>query len=195
MEESLRLFIAIDLSAEVRRWLGEAKALLADRIEAGAVRWMNVGSIHITLKFLGETPARRVEEIRAVLDRLARGRAPFPIAVEGLGCFPNFVRPRVIWAGVRTGPALQELQKQLEADLERVGFPPERRPFSPHLTLGRVKDGVVGPRLAEIGRAVETASTSSAAAMDVRDWCLFRSVLRPGGSEYTVLHRAEFTTR
>ncbi len=193
MESSLRLFIAIDLTPEVREWLGKAKQLLAERIDPRAVRWVDVGSIHVTLKFLGETPAPRADGIRAVLDGLARGRAPFPLAVEGLGCFPNFARPRVIWAGVRPEPALEEIQKRLEEEMARIGFPPERRAFSPHLTLGRVRDGVPVARLGEIGRAVETASPPPAAGMNVEGWCLFRSVLRPGGPEYTVLHRAAFS--
>jgi 2'-5' RNA ligase len=193
MEETIRLFIAVDLSPGVREWLGRAKANLAPRIPPGAVRWVDPGAIHLTLKFLGETPARRSGEIRAELDDLVRSFRPFPLAAEGLGCFPNTDRPRVVWAGIRGDSSLGELHKRLEEALGRIGFPAERRAFSPHLTLGRVKDGVSGARLEEIGRAVESASMESAAGMDVNEVCLFKSVLRPGGAEYTVLHRAQFT--
>jgi len=193
MKETIRLFVAVDLSPGIREWLGAAKAYLAPRIPPGAVRWMDPGAIHLTLKFLGETLPRRTGEIRAELDDLVRFFKPFPLTAEGLGCFPNTVRPRVVWAGVRGESSLGKLHERLEEALGRIGFPAERRVFSPHLTLGRVKDGVAGARLEEIGRAVEAASMKSAPGMEVRDLCLFRSVLRPGGAEYTVLHRAQFT--
>jgi 2'-5' RNA ligase len=189
MEEGQRIFIAIELAAGVRRWLGDARALLVERTPPGSVRWVDPGSIHLTLKFLGETPVRRTGEIRAVMDNLIRSFRPFPLTAEGLGCFPNTARPRVVWAGIRGGSSLADLQKRLEEELERIGFPAERRAFSPHLTLGRVKDGVAGARLEEIGRAVETVSLGSTAGMDVKDVCLFKSVLRPGGAEYSILHR------
>ncbi len=191
--ETNRLFIAVELPADVRKWLRETRTLLEERVPSGCVRWTDPDGIHITLKFLGETPARRTKEIGAVLDDLAGGRRPFALSVEGLGCFPNTARPRVIWAGIRSGPMLGDLQKRLEQGLERIGFPAERRAFSPHLTLGRVKDGVAGSRLEEIGRVVGAVCVESTAGMDVKDVCLFRSVLQPGGAVYTVLYRAPLT--
>ncbi len=193
MEDSLRAFIAIDLAGDVRRWLREARTALEARIPSGSVRWTNTEGIHLTLKFLGEVPARRAGEIRAVMDGLTPSFRPFPLTAVGLGCFPNTARPRVIWAGIQGDPLLGDLQKRLEQDLERIGFPAERRAFSPHLTLGRLKDGVAGARLAEIGRAVGAVSMESTAGMDVKDVCLFKSVLQPGGAVYTVLHRALLT--
>jgi 2'-5' RNA ligase len=193
MDDVQRLFIAIELSEDVRRWLRGARALLEKRIPSGSVRWTSTDGIHLTLKFLGEVLVRRTEEIRAVLDSLAQGCRPFPLTAEGLGCFPNTARPRVIWAGIHADPLLGDLQKHFEEELERIGFPAERRAFSPHLTLGRVKDGVSDARLAEIGRAMEAVTLEPAAGMDVKVVCLFKSVLRPGGAEYTILHRAPFS--
>jgi 2'-5' RNA ligase len=189
-QATARLFLAVDLSPEVRSWLGRAESGLKVRIPPGSVRWVNVEMIHLTLKFLGETPSPRIDDVRTVMDLLARGCRPFPLVVEGLGCFPNAARPRVVWAGVRRAPDLLQLQQRVESELEPIGFPRERRGFSPHLTLGRVKEGV---RSGEIGRAVESAFPPAAAEMKVDGWCLFQSVLRPGGAEYSILHRSEFT--
>ncbi len=193
MEEALRVFIAIELPADLRQWLREARAALEARMPPGSVRWTDPNGIHLTLKFLGEVPSRRTGEIRSVLDGLAPSFRTFPLTAAGLGCFPNASRPRVIWAGIRSGSQLGDLQKRIERDLERIGFPAERRAFSPHLTLGRVKEGENGARLAGIGRAVEAVSMESTAGMDVKDVCLFQSVLQPGGAVYTVLHRAPFS--
>jgi 2'-5' RNA ligase len=193
LDENQRIFIAIELSSEVRRWLAKARSVLESGMPPGAVRWVDPQGIHLTLKFLGETQVRRMGEISGAMEKAAQGSPSFKLIIEGLGCFPDTARPRVIWAGVRSGPVLGDLQKRLEQDLERIGFPVERRAFSPHLTLGRVKDGATGVRLKEIGRAVEAASVESTAGMDVKDVCLFRSVLQPGGAAYTVIHRAALT--
>ena len=193
MEEMLRLFIAIELSEEIRRWLEDARTRLVERIPPGTVRWVDPGAIHLTLKFLGDTPSPKLEGIRGAMDAPACSTRPFPLSVEGLGCFPNTARPRVIWAGIRPEPLLTDLQRGLEGELDRAGFPREPRAFSPHLTLGRVRDGVAGARLAEIGRAVGAIALESTVGMEVKDVCLFRSVLRPGGAEYSVLHRSPFS--
>jgi 2'-5' RNA ligase len=193
MEATVRAFIAIGLSPDVRRWLVDTRTALEPRTPSGSVRWTDPQGIHITLKFLGEIPARREAEIRAVMDQTAQGCRPFELIAEGLGCFPNVARPRVVWAGIRREPALWDLQQRLEDGLEKAGFARERRAFSPHLTLGRVRDGVADGSLAEIGRAVEGAATGVAGKMEVTGFCLYRSVLRPGGAEYSVLYRAAFT--
>jgi|WetSurMetagenome_2_1015567.scaffolds.fasta_scaffold331278_1 RNA 2',3'-cyclic 3'-phosphodiesterase len=190
MEHTLRSFIAIPLSADVRRWLADARAALERGLPSGAVRWTAIDGIHITLKFLGEIPAARVDAIRAVMDRAAAGRRAFTVAAEGLGCFPSLRRPRVIWAGVRAQPELDALQKQLEDGLAAAGFPREQRAFAPHLTLARVRDGAAENVLEAIGRSVGTAQIKSAAEMAADEFCLFRSVLKPGGPEYSILFTA-----
>jgi len=192
MEDMQRLFIAIDLSAAVRRWLGEARSVLEPRVPLRSVRWTDLDGMHVTLKFLGEIPAGRIEGIRAVMDKAAQGIRPFPLAVEGLGCFPDAARPRVIWAGVRSEPRLLDLQQRLETGLENLGFSRERRAFSPHLTLGRVREGVTGANLEELGRMVESTVLDTGESMEVTGWCLFKSVLRPSGAEHSILHTRVF---
>jgi 2'-5' RNA ligase len=192
MEKTFRAFIAISLSPEIRRWLAEARVVLEAGLPPASVRWTDVNGIHITLKFLGEVPIDSVEGIRSAMDRAARGCRPFSLAVEGLGCFPDAARPRVIWAGVRREPALSDLQKRLEDGLEQAGFPRERRAFSPHLTLGRVRDGVSGKELAEIGRAVQSAEAKAAVGMDISGYGLYKSVLRPTGAEYSLQYQVAF---
>jgi 2'-5' RNA ligase len=192
VNEEQRLFIAVDLSPDVRRWLEKARSVLGSSVPSGAVRWVTPAGIHLTLKFLGEIPANRIDGVRGAMDRSMKGAKPFSLFVEGLGCFPDHHRPRVLWAGVRHEPILVNLQKLLEEQLAAAGFPKERRPFSPHLTLGRVKDGLPADSLRRIGSAVGEASLKSSVEMRVVEVALFRSVLRPSGAEYSVLYRAAF---
>jgi 2'-5' RNA ligase len=192
MAKTFRAFIAVGLPEDVRRWLREARALLQGRIPSASVRWTNPNGIHITLKFLGEIPVESASVIRSAMEAAAAQRCPFTLVVEGLGCFPNAGRPRVIWAGVRREEALDDLNARLEEGLERIGFPKERRAFSPHLTLGRVREGVSPKELGEIGRMVTGAPCSPPIAMEVTGYSLFKSVLRPTGAEYSVQYRASF---
>jgi 2'-5' RNA ligase len=129
------------------------------------------------------------------MGQAVSGVSPFSLTVEGLGCFPNTARPRVVWAGVRAEPKLIGIQKRLEDILSATGFPRERRAFSPHLTLGRVKDGANENQLQRIGAAVESARMETPAGMEAGGLCLFRSILRPSGAEYSVLYRAEISGR
>jgi 2'-5' RNA ligase len=195
LSDMQRVFIAIDLSPDVRRWLENARSILKSGTPAGAVRWVDPDGIHITLKFLGEIPFGRIDAVRGAMDRSMEGVKPFSLTVEGVGCFPNTTRPRVVWAGVRSEPLLLDLQQRLEDNLSAAGFDRERRAFSPHLTLGRVKDGMSEIQLRKIGSAVEGTRTETTAAMPADGLCLFRSILRPDGPEYSVLYRVEFSGR
>jgi 2'-5' RNA ligase len=195
LDETQRLFIAIDLSPGVRRWLEKARSVLEPGMPAGTVRWVDPQGIHITLKFLGEVAVNRIDGVRAAMGQAVSGVSPFSLTVEGLGCFPNTARPRVVWAGVRAEPKLIGIQKRLEDILSATGFPRERRAFSPHLTLGRVKDGANENQLQRIGAAVESARMETPAGMEAGGLCLFRSILRPSGAEYSVLYRAEISGR
>ncbi len=131
----------------------------------------------------------RIDAVRGAMDRSVEGVNSFSLIFDGVGCFPNTVRPRVVWAGVRGAPALVDLQQRLEDGLSAAGFKKEERAFSPHLTLGRVRDGVNEIPVRKIGAAVEGARLEPAQPMPVDGICLFRSVLRPDGPEYSVLYR------
>ncbi|MBN1693336.1 MAG: RNA 2',3'-cyclic phosphodiesterase [Dehalococcoidales bacterium] len=138
--EKIRSFIAVELPVELKQALSRLQAKMKSA-SAAPVKWVEPGNIHLTLKFLGDVSTEIIGRITAVLEDAARGTHPFDIGVSGLGAFPALKRARVIWVGL-TGELekLEQLQKRIEAGLEPLGFPPEGRPFSPHLTIGRVRD-------------------------------------------------------
>ncbi|HHS96806.1 MAG TPA: RNA 2',3'-cyclic phosphodiesterase [Chloroflexi bacterium] len=156
-----------------------------------SVRWVRAEGIHLTLKFLGETPVAKLPEIKGALAAVARNAPPSTFTVEGLGCFPNLRRPRVIWVGVQepTG-RLAALQDAIEEVMAPFGYPPEGRGFTPHLTLGRVNRRVSPGDRARIGEVVSAADVGLLGEAPADRFVLFRSVLKPTGAEYSVL--AEF---
>ncbi|MCS7282551.1 MAG: RNA 2',3'-cyclic phosphodiesterase [Anaerolineae bacterium] len=189
--ESIRTFIAIVLPEPLIRQLAQVQQQLEKKAPPGSVRWVNPEGIHLTLKFLGDTPAAKLDAIRAALAAVASRSAPCAFTVGGLGCFPNARRPRVIWVGVQAiGGELAALQRAVEAAMKPLGFPPEGREFTPHLTLGRVRDRVPPTDLSRLSALISSTEVGTLGEVTARCFALIRSDLKPTGAEYTPL--AEF---
>jgi 2'-5' RNA ligase len=187
-----RTFIAIELDEELRDGLQGLQDRLREQISPRSVRWVRPEGIHLTLKFLGDTPVGRIEEIQAALALAAVEARPFTFTVGGLGCFPNTRRPRVVWVGLQevTG-ILARLRDSVEAHVTPLGFPTERRPFSPHLTLGRVQRRASKSEVREIGEVVGASAIGTVGQMAVTAVSYIKSELRPSGAVYTTLFEAK----
>jgi 2'-5' RNA ligase len=169
------------LAVELRRAAGRA---------ADDVRWVPPENVHLTLQFLGAVPGERVPEVEAALREAAGQARPISLEVRGAGGFPNARRPRVVWAGLAGDTAaLGELVRDLGRRLAPLGFPPEERPFSAHLTLGRSRDTHGAPGLAG---ALAHAAESPPAPWRALDVVLFESHLSPRGPRYEAIARAPF---
>ncbi len=199
----MRTFVGIELSEEMRGQLGRVTSALAlflsDAGVAGRlVRWSGVDKAHITLRFLGETDAAQRQQIRAGLAEMAPRHAPFVLALADLGCFPNWTRPQVLWTGVAGDRgALECLQAPIEEIAQSAGFPAERRPFSPHITLARTARSAspqdrrrLGAALAAF-RADPPLDLGHLGTVTVDHLIFMRSDLRPTGSVYTPIERVE----
>jgi 2'-5' RNA ligase len=186
--DKIRTFIAIELDESIKDGLTRLQEGLKGEVPQGSVRWVRPASIHLTLKFLGDVPADQTREITRALERSCQGFAPFSLTCGGLGCFPNLKRPRVVWVGVHeeTG-TLAQLQKAIEANVAPLGYPTEKRKFSPHLTLGRVQRRVSSSDLHRLGEQVGSSEIGTLGQMEVRSVNLMRSDLRPSGAVYTRL--------
>ena len=192
---NLRLFVALDPPEPVRRRLASMQAdlrKLAGR-HADEVRWVAVDGIHLTLQFLGAVPEERLESVRAALSAAASSARPLALELKGAGGFPSARRPRVVWAGV--GGELEPLAA-LVADLGRrlapLGFPPEERAFSAHLTLGRAREGRGAPGL---GGALAQAAAGDPVPWRAGAVVLYRSRLSPQGARYEALFEAPLGAR
>ena len=139
----MRAFIAVDLPPEIQMALGQAQALLREQLRSGAghdesLRWASVEGIHLTLKFLGEISQEASHRVVSAL-RALQPFEPFPVEIRGYGFFPDRRRPQVLWAGIIAPPVLAELAGRIDGAMATLGYPPETRPFAPHLTLARLK--------------------------------------------------------
>ncbi len=183
----LRAFIAIHLSREARLQLSDTIRSLGIDIPRG-VRWVDPEAIHLTLKFLGDIDPALVEDVLRAMEQSASGSLPFHLHLNGLGVFPNQRRPRVLWAGLGGDlDALGALQEKLEAAVYGLNFPREQRTFNPHLTLGRVRDGVSAVARQRVGDVVSSGSLDGPDSWPVNAVHLMRSNLTPAGAVYSSL--------
>ncbi len=186
--EQIRTFVAIELDDDLKRGLTETQDLLKGRGIADLVRWVKSGGIHLTLKFLGNVPADTINEIVVAISQGSQGIRPFALSFGGLGCFPSPSRPNVIWIGVDGDTeTLTRLQGSIEDRLSVLGYPPEKRKYTPHLTLGRVARHVETGERRHLGRLIEKQSIDLLGEMTVLKVSLMKSELSPAGAKYTRL--------
>jgi 2'-5' RNA ligase len=186
--EQIRSFVAIELDEELRRQLSRIQRSLKSKGIEDEVRWVNPDGIHLTLKFLGDVPASRINEIVLAVTQGREDVLPFIIGLRGVGCFPTTRRPNVIWVGVDGDTAtLARLQTAIEDRLAVLGYPPEKRKFTPHLTLGRVVRRVTDSDRRRIGSLIQDQAVGSLGEMLVREVSLMKSELSPTGARYTRL--------
>jgi 2'-5' RNA ligase len=146
------------------------------------VRWVRDAGLHLTLKFLGEVAEDRVPAVEEAFVGACAGTPRLTLSVREFGAFPSTRRPKILWAGFGADPALELLAHRIEQQFESLGFPVEGRPFRPHVTLGRIKEGTWLP----VGAAAELEEARPAATSLADRAVLFESRLGPGGA----LHRA-----
>ena len=154
------------------------------------VRWVRMGALHLTLRFLGPTPRDRIAELVAIIDRVAAGSAPFAVRLSGTGAFPSHERPRTLWLGVTGGvDEIASLATAISAELTAAGWPVDDRPFRAHLTLARSAGVRAGPAVAQaLGQAA--ADHDFAAGFTADRIVLFESRTGQGAARYEPLHEA-----
>jgi 2'-5' RNA ligase len=183
---AIRTFLAVELPAEIRQKIASViQALQAAGVRG--VRWVAVNNIHLTLKFYGDVSPASLEALKGMIRQEAARCTAFDIAVRGVGTFPSPHRARVLWVGLDAPPALAALQHAVEVNSIPLGYAAEERPFSPHLTIGRVNQHVLPAELDAIAAALQKAGSPLIGSTSVTQITLFRSDLNPGGSIYTPL--------
>ena len=187
---TIRTFIAIALPDEAQRVVTNLQNRLKGLAPPHTVRWTAIQNIHLTLHFLGDIEAAHVEKVGQALQSSIEASQPFTLTLGGLGAFPNMRCPRILWVGVQgdTEP-LSAMHRRLGQALNTaIDFTPEKRPYSPHLTIGRIKQGVPSRHIKQLSQSLETEQAAGRLIkFDVTHISLIKSELKPTGSIYTPL--------
>jgi 2'-5' RNA ligase len=179
--EYSRTFIALEIKEIIKELLAEVQQKIGSEI--GGIKWVKPNNLYLTLKFLGPTCEDKIEDISDILINAAGNLNSFNISVSGLGAFPSSNNPKVIWAGLRADDVLYNIQKDIDISLESLGFAKGKRPFSPHLTIGRLRDGRAKKQLKDVFEQIRTEPGS----FEADRITFYKSDLMPEGPVYSEL--------
>ena len=185
--EQIRAFIAVELTNEVKSGLKQLQTQLKST-QHPFVKWVSPEGIHLTLKFLGNIPLERVRKINEIIENAIAGTSEFRIAIKDVGGFPNLKQPRVLWVGVGGDmEKLIKLQHRIDDGLVPLGFTKEKRSFTPHLTLARLREGVSAQDRQTFGAKITAMQPKLFYEMVVGSVNLMKSQLLPTGAIYSRL--------
>ena len=186
--DAIRCFVAIEIPYPIQRLLKPVQTRLQSEIRRAS--WTKLGNFHLTLKFLGDVCPETINGVSEAIQNVADAQAPFSIEFGGVGAFPNFTRPRVLWVGIKQGAlTVSDLAKSVNFALKRLGFPIDNR-FHPHLTLARLRAPMNLKPLQNMLRKYDTIDGS---AVKVNKITLMQSQLHPNGAIYTPLSLCRFS--
>ena len=186
----LRAFIAIEIPLDIQDAIQRQTARLRQTLGSDLVRWAPAQNMHLTIKFLGEIAASHVDFLKQMLAREADSHIQFDLQFGGLGSYPTSRRPHILWVGLHAPAELASLQKSIEAGTSRLGYEQEELVFSPHLTIGRVRQNVSPADLAKIRTAMDNIQLGNIGTARVDSVHLIKSDLQPNGPVYTKLFSA-----
>ena len=193
--EQVRSFIAIKLPDELKEGLAQLQAQIK-LSNPSAVKWVDPYGIHLTLKFLGNIVVGRISEITRAIEEAAQGISPFHLEVKGLGVFPNLRRVQVAWVGM-SGEVdkLRRLQQRIESNLVPLGFTAESRPFTPHLTLARLRDRASPDERERFGQLIADTKFEAGYTIEADAINLMKSQLTREGAVYSRLSFVDLKER
>lgn len=184
-----RIFIAVDISGETRRKVSQYIEDLRRKYGRLRVGWEKTEKLHLTLKFLGDTDEKRLRDLIAAANETRKFFSPFKLQILQTGVFPNPRKARVLWLGVKDETnSLKKLNDVFESRCEKIGFEREKRNFSPHLTIARLREPEKSYELAETHLRENFFSDE----FDVSEVAIYESRLTPGGSLYSIVSRHKF---
>lgn len=191
MTDSIRAFVAIEIDRDIQNSLGSLINQI-NKTSLGSVKWTPNQNIHLTLKFLGDVETWELTSINQLLRNVANQSQSFTAVITRLGAFPTPNNPRIIWIGLEAPQTLFHLARTIEDSARNLGFDSERRSFTPHLTLGRVRPGITGIQQDQLAWTLRSISLPKYDPIQMNSITLFQSILKPGGAEYIPLLNCRF---
>lgn len=186
--DTIRCFVAIEIPHPIQGLLKPVQTHLQSEIRRAS--WTKLGNFHLTLKFLGDVGPETIDVVSEAVQNVADTQVPFSIEFGGVGAFPNFARPRVLWVGIKQGSStVSDIARSLNFELKRLGFPTDNR-FHPHLTLARLRAPM---NLEALQNRLRQYDTIDGAVVNVNEITLMQSQLHPNGAIYTPLNVCHFS--
>lgn len=186
----LRAFIAIELPKNTLAAIEKQTARLRHLLGSDIIRWVPTQNMHLTLKFLGDIAASHVDFLKQLINREANSHPQFDLQLGGLGSFPSSRRPRILWIGIHAPTQLAALQEGIEAGTSQLGYDPEEKPFSPHLTIGRARKNIGPLELQKIHGVLVQTQLGNIGSARIDSIHIIKSDLQPSGSIYTKIFSA-----
>lgn len=184
----MRTFIAVDFPPDMLETIGEICTFFKQKIPNNALKWVETENLHLTIKFLGEINENKLEQVKHTLTHALIGLKAFTVHVSGLGVYPNWAAPRVVWLGITGGEPLINIHSILDKNLTSLDINSEGRPLSPHLTIARVRKNIDQATLKKISDTLAQFKVESLGSIIIDRVHLYKSVLSPAGPSYTRLH-------
>ena len=182
-----RLFIAVDFPPDIIAKIARITAYLQAQLPGKVMKWVAPESLHLTLKFLGNVREDRLSELETCMKAALQGQPSFNISIEGMGMYPNARKPRVLWLGIKDPGNLGQIHHQLATTLQDFDPEPEKRAFSPHLTIARIRQNGSPQAIQEAGKILSQFKVDSLGTLKVCTVRLYKSDLTPNGPIYTSL--------
>jgi RNA 2',3'-cyclic 3'-phosphodiesterase len=184
----VRAFIAVDFPPNILKKIADITAFFKTLTPEKSLKWVETNNLHLTIKFLGEIEENIVAQVKLTLSQALMDHNCFDIEINGLGMYPNKNNPKVIWLGITGTNPLTQIYKVLNRELTALDIPPERRAFSPHLTIARLRRHTDHKQTHQIGEILSGYKVDSLGATTIDQVHLYQSVLTPSGPIYTLLH-------
>jgi 2'-5' RNA ligase len=192
--QTFRTFLAAPISKKIEKKLADLIRQFKSTQPGNCVKWVSAQNIHITFKFLGNTPLHQAFQIADVLDQYLAQQKPVELTLREVGAFPNLSKPNVLWIGISEIKSLERIYSITEEICSEYGFPRETKPFKPHLTIGRLSRNVSGIDSKKIGDLIIPAKNTCFGQMLLKEVVVFHSELRPSGPVYTPIRKIRIGT-
>ena len=185
-----RCFIAVDFNQQILAEIANIQNSINKTVYQ-SIRWVKANNLHLTIKFFGDTASENIPKIANSMDCISSTMIPFPLRLSGMGVFPGWKNPRILWLGIEKPEKVQFLAEEIEGDMGKLGIAREKRPFSPHLTIARINDNFPYQKieLLKIRCNEEKFNFPDNVVSKIN---LYRSDLQPHGPIYHLLHTSLF---
>lgn len=193
LSSTIRTFFACEFSRENLSTIEQLLARMRSMIPQ-SVKWVGIENVHLTLQFLGEFNKADVSPVQDALQKALAEQKPFPLHIQKLGAFPSPSKPKIIWLGIEHEPLLSDLVKIVTGVTKDFGYPPEERPFSAHITLGRIKPYASSDDQAAIKKILLEKKDVEIGSQTVDNLYFIKSELTPAGPHYEELFHLPFSS-